>query len=126
MKKLTERQQKYARLVLDDIKNGKLKLEEGKAFVDYISEYMYEAIELAIIEIANRYGINKNKLKEIIDAKPNIKTLNDGNRFTLLCNDRDKEKTLEYYGLYSDKIGKSSIEIQKDLKKFILEDIYTI
>lgn len=124
--KLTERQQKYARLVLDDIKNGKLKLEEGKAFVDYISEYMYEAIELAIIEIANRYGINKNKLKEIIDAKPNIKTLNDGNRFTLLCNDRDKEKTLEYYGLDSDKIGKSSIEIQKDLKKFILEDIYTI
>lgn len=121
--RLTERQQKYARQILDDIKNKVLVVEDGKKFADYISEYMDKAVSDAIHEIADRYGIDEQELIKLIKSKPNSDNLNVGQRFTILCNNRDIDKVKAYY---STSEGMSNMKMQKDLKKFILEDVNKI
>jgi len=121
--RLTERQYRYAEMVLADIKNGVLKYSQTKKLVDYISEYMSKAVADAIHEFACRFGLDEQLLRGIIKSQPNKLNINDGRRLNHLVDSKDLTKTMAYY---NESEGKCSISLHRDLKKFILEDVYEI
>ncbi len=122
--KLTEKQQKYAERVLRDFRNKKLKIEEGKPFVDYIREYMDKARTDAIQDISNRYGISYVALLDIINSNPDESSINSGMQLNILIENCNMDYVKAYYGQISDFKAKSTM--MKDLKQFILNDINEI
>ena len=115
---LTEKQQKYGIIVLNDIKNDILKVEEGKRFVDYIIEYREKIIEETVDEKVNKFGIDKELLLEIINDNPNENTLNQNLRFTNLCKTCDVNKITEYYKKTE---YDSRLLMKKELRNLCLE-----
>lgn len=122
--KLIEKQQKYAEKVLQDIKAGILEVIPDKKFVEYIKEYMNKAKSDAIQEVADRYGVDADMLADIISDNPDEKTINSGMQLNILCDGCGLSKVKAYYGVSSSFKAKSSMN--KDIKKFILEDIREI
>lgn len=55
---LSEIQQKYAQKIIDDIRNGKFELVEGKTFLQYIQEYQEKTIRANILTFADALGIH--------------------------------------------------------------------
>lgn len=96
---LNQEEQRFAEIVLLDLDNGRVILQEGKGFRDYITEYIIKAKNDGISRVAENIGVNEEMLRELIDAHPNEDNLDLHNRFTELCNSIDAEKAKEYFSV---------------------------
>lgn len=72
---LSQEQQKYAGIFLDDVNSNKIKLEINKSFKDYVTEYMRNGQNTRKMKFCESYGINIDAfevfLNEFNKSNPN-------------------------------------------------------
>ena len=121
---LTQEEQKYGNIFIHDVQSGIAALESGKTFRDYITAYEFKDKDEQIKAIASILYLDEIKLRDLMKAGVTEDNINEYGRFDELKNTVDKNKAKEYF---EKKEGvslpayKVNIEIQKLLKKFIVE-----
>ena len=65
---LTQEEQKYANIFIHDVQSGNIKIEDGKSFRDYITEYQFRAKNEQVRQLANALGIDIPKLKNLMNV----------------------------------------------------------
>lgn len=122
---LTQEEQKFANIFIHDVQSGIAKLENGKTFREYITEYQFNAKNDQIKKIANILGLDESKLRNLMDIGINKININDYGRFDELKNTVDKVKAKMYFeqneGITIAPF-KVNIRIHNLLEKFIIQD----
>jgi len=126
---LTQEEQKFANIFIHDVQSGIAKLENGKTFREYITEYQFNAKNEQIKKLVKTLGIDEMKLRKLIDLGINKSNINDYGRFDELKKTVDRTKAKEYF----EKVEaitlppfKVNIRIHNLLEKFIIEGGFEI
>jgi type I restriction enzyme R subunit len=126
---LTQEEQKFANIFIHDVQSGVAKLENGKTFREYITEYQFNAKNDQIKKIANTLGLEESKIRNLLDIGINEFNINEYGRFDELKSTVDKAKAKEYF----EKIEgatipafKVNIKVHNLLQKFIIEGGFEI
>ena len=126
---LSQEEQKFANVFLNEVRSGNITLDPTKTFRDYISEYQFKAKNTQINKLVDAIGVNSIKLKELMNSYVSEENLNDYGRFDALKDTVDRTKAKAYF---EQKEGttlppfKVSIRIDTLLKDFILKDGFDI
>jgi type I restriction enzyme R subunit len=124
---LTQDEQKYANLFLRDIERGGVVIEPDKTLRDYITEYQAKAESDEIRRIADIFGMDEVKLRELVQLKPTDANINEYGRFDRLKETVDKAKARlcfeKQYGVALSP-AKLSMEIDQTLRRFLIEGIF--
>lgn len=122
---LTQEEQKFANIFLNDVMSGNAKLTADKTFKDYITEYLYQAKYGQILKLTRLLGVDKVKLQNLMRDNITEHNINEYGRFDELKATVDRDKAKAYF----EKIeGKSlpafriSIKVDQLLKDFIVKD----
>lgn len=100
---LTQEEQKFANIFLNDVQRGEAKLEEGKTFRDYITEYLANAKNAQITELVNVLGtaadiaVFTDKLTRMMNAGITAANINEFGRLDTLKSYVDKAKAKAYF-----------------------------
>lgn len=126
---LTQEQQKYANLFIRDVQTGVAKIESGKSFREYITEYEYNAKNDQIRKISTILGLDESKLRSLMSSGLTEVNINEYGRFDELKNTVDKNKAKEYFekleGIAIPPF-KVNIRVHNFLQRFIIEDGFDI
>ncbi len=121
---LSQEEQKYANIFLHDIQSGKITMEEGKKFRDYVTEYISAAKNDQISKISRALGLNESKLRTIMSLNVNETNLNEFGRFDELLGTVDKQKAKDFFEKLEDKkipLPKVNIKTYNLLREFIIK-----
>ncbi|MDD2435489.1 MAG: HsdR family type I site-specific deoxyribonuclease [Bacilli bacterium] len=121
---LSKEKQKYANILLNDINSGDIVIESGKTFIDYITEYEIKAENDQIKILSNSFGLDEQKLRQIMSLPLTESNLNEFNRFEDLLKTVNKDtakSSLEKIYNKELKQYEVSMETHEILRKFILE-----
>lgn len=121
---LTHDEQRIANIFLHDVQRGDVKLQEGKSFRDYITEYQFKAKEDEIHAIATSFGLDETKLRRLINAHVNEKNINEFARFDALLSTVDKAQAKQYFEQKEGEtipLFKVNVKVSAFLKEFVLE-----
>lgn len=122
---LSQEEQKFASIFLNDVQSGNVQLTEGKTLRDYITEYLYEAKYGQILKVSALLGLDKDLLQKLMQNDVTEENINEYGRFEELKSTVDREKAKAYFEQLE---GASlppfriSIRIDSFLKDFILKD----
>lgn len=94
---LSQEEQKFANIFLHDVESGDAVLDKGKSFHDYVVEYMNQAKNAKLHQVAEIFGVNEQLLKEIMSSAVTAENLNSYNRFSKLTATIDKEKAKQFF-----------------------------
>lgn len=122
---LTQEEQKYANLFIRDVQNGVAKLESGKAFREYITEYEFNAKNDQIKKMSTILGLDESKLRSLMSSGLTEVNINEYGRFDELKNTVNRGKAKEYFEKIEGETipaFRVNIKVQNLLKKFIIED----
>lgn len=126
---LSQKEQKYAQIFINDIQRGEVKIEKGKTFREYITQYLYESENNKIKKVSNILGLDEEKLRNIINLKVDKNNINAFGRFDELL----KTVNLNMAKSYFEKISNQkltmfdvNIEVYQFLRKFILDSEFDI
>ena len=122
---LSQDEQKYANIFLHDVQSGKIIMQEGKKFRDYVTEYMSNAKNDQISKISQVLGLDECKLRAMMSLNINENNLNEYGRFDELIETVNKQKAKEYFEKLENKklpLPKVNIKIHKLLREFILKN----
>jgi len=120
---LTQEEQKYANIFLHDVQGGEAKLEEGKTFRDYITQYQSKAKNAEINHISQLLGLDETKLRKMMNSGISELNINEYGRFDDLKNLVDKDKAKEYFEKLEGKTippFKINIRVHNLLQRFII------
>lgn len=126
---LTQEEQKYANIFIHDAQSGNAKIEAGKPFRDYVTEYQFYAKNEQIRQLADAIGIDISKLEVLMNVGPTEANINEYGRFDDLKKTVNRGKAKAYFEATA---GTSvlefrlSIKIEKLLKDFILSGGFDI
>lgn len=122
---LTQEEQKYANIFLHDVQKGDAKLEKGKSFREYVTEYQTSATDLQIKKLSQALGLDEAKLRMILTSAVTEQNLNEFGRFDDLKNTVNKAKAKEYFG---EELApfEVNIRVQELLKEFVLKGGFDI
>ena len=126
---LTQEQQKYAGLFMNDLHRGELVLEEDIAFTEYITEYEYRAKNKEVRDLAEALGLDIRQLERFMAGDVTENNIDEFGRFRKLKNsvDRDKAKSFFEEALKETMTPfRLNREIDRLLKDFILKGGYEI
>jgi type I restriction enzyme, R subunit len=126
---LTQEEQKYANIFLHDVESGNARMESGKTFRDYITEYQSKAKNDQIHRISRFLGVDEKKLRNLMAANVTEASINEFGRFDDLKASVDKAKAKEYFEkLENAKIPpfKINIRVHNLLQEFILKGGFDI
>lgn len=126
---LTQEEQKYANIFLHDVESGNAKMERGKSFRDYVTEYQTRAKNDQIHRISRFLGVNEQKLRNLMAAKVTEASINEFGRFDVLKASVDRAKAKEYFEKQENAIipqFKINIKVHNLLQKFILKGGFDI
>lgn len=121
---LTQEDQKFANIFLNDIHRGDIVLEAGKSFRDYVTIYKAKAYSDRLHEIATELGLDEEKLKNLKELKLTSKSIDEYGRFSDLKDTVVAEKAAEYFTKLHGRQLKAfevKIEVDKFLRGFLLE-----
>lgn len=121
---LTQSEQKYAKLFLNDLQRGDAQLIEGHTFRDYINDYKDNAENAQLNAVVSALGLDKNLLTALMGDKVDEKNLNNFGRFDALKATVDKNKAKAYFEKQDGQAippFKLNMRIDKFLKQFIQE-----
>ena len=108
--------QRYARKILDDVKNGAFVPDRNKTLMQYIREYQERIIRKSIHEFAERFGIDEDILYTIY-ATPDGDVANSL-KLKKLESGADDTKLVDHYG---SRIFSARVQFHKDIVAFIVE-----
>ena len=120
---LTQEEQKYANIFLHDIQRGNIFVDENKSLRDYINEYQYRAKNDQIHNFAITFGIDEEKLRNMMSLKLTNVNINEFGRFDELKKTIDKIKAKTYFETKEGvKLNPPKVNIKMDklLRDFIL------
>ncbi|MDO8653301.1 MAG: HsdR family type I site-specific deoxyribonuclease [Undibacterium sp.] len=128
---LTQEEQKFANIFLNDVQRGDVKPEDGKTFREYITEYLANAKNAQIIGVVKVFGkVEKasiasfsTKLSLMMNAGVTEVNINEFGRFDELKNCVDKTKAKAYFEeLEGASISefKINMKVDKLLQEFII------
>ncbi len=109
---LSEEQQKYAKIIIDDIKEGKLTVGD-KTLKQLIAEYKTDAVNQKIIDFADLYGLVVSSLHKIYHTEGNHDM-----EISKLCDGCDRTLVEFHYGC---SWFSARAKLVKDIKDFIGE-----
>lgn len=119
---LTQEEQKYANIFLNDILRGDVTPEEGKTFRDYVTEYMAKAQDDQIHRFAIQFGLEEGLLRGMMTSNVTDANINEFGRFDKLIKTADKQKAGEYFSSIAGKKippPKVNILLDKLLRDFL-------
>ena len=120
---LSQEDQKYANIFLHDVQSGEVFVDDTKSLSDYISEYRYQAQNDRIHRFAETFGIDEEKLRNMMSLHITETNINEFGRFSDIIKTADKAKAKKYF---EEKEGKKlnppkiNIRLDQSLRKFIL------
>lgn len=120
---LTQEEQKYANIFLHDIERGDVIAEYGKTLRDYITEYQFRAKDDQIHRFAHTFGLDEEKLRNMMALKLSEATINEFGRFDDLKKSVDKKKAKAYFEISENtQLIPPKVNMKTDqlLRKFIL------
>lgn len=94
---LSQDEQKCANLFLHDLQRGDIQLEPDKTLQDYIEEYMTNATYARIHRFARTFGLNEDKLRNMMARKLTENNINQYGMLDDLVSNYDKIKAKEYF-----------------------------
>lgn len=102
---LTQEEQKFANIFLNDVQRGNIKPEQGKTFREYITEYLATAKQSQINRVVSALGSTedeniiafKAKLNRMMNATVTAANINEFGRFDDLKSCVDKTKAKAYF-----------------------------
>ena len=94
---LTQEEQKYADIFLQDVKCGNVKIDSNKTFREYVTEYQAKAKNDQITNISQKLGIDESKLRELTNANITEANINEFGRFDALVKSADKVIARQYF-----------------------------
>lgn len=98
---LSQQDQKYANIFLNDIQSGAIQIDENKTFGDYLASYRLQEEESKIKKIIDMF-VFKNEseayFREMLNLPINEKNLNEFGRFDNLVSAIDYKKFEEHLG----------------------------
>ena len=121
---LSSDEQKYANLFIRDVQSGVAKLESGKAFRDYLTEYEFNLKNDQIKKISTLLGLDESKLRLLMSSSLTESNINEYGRFDELKSTVNKTKAKEYFELVEEKTispPKVNIKVYNLLQDFILK-----
>ena len=93
----SQEEQKYANMLLHDIERGDIRIKEGQTFIDYVNQYLYNAKNEEIHQVAVDLGLDEEKLKRIMSLHLSEDNINEFGRFEDLKSTVDKSKAKAYF-----------------------------
>jgi type I restriction enzyme, R subunit len=126
---LTQEEQKYAQVFLNDIYRGEVKITEGKTLKEYITSYQVQAKNDQIGRCAMVFGLGEEKLRHFLARKVSMDSINEFGRFDELLRTVDIKKAREYFEAIEQKklsIPQVHIKIDEFLRHFIFEGGFEI
>ena len=126
---LPQEKQKYANMLIHDIESGDIVIDENKTFIDYITEYETNAENDQIRKLSMAFGINEEKLRNIMASNTATSNLNEFGRYEDLLKTVDLEKAKETLEkAYNKELKKYEINLKVDeiLRKFIINNGFDI
>ena len=94
---LSQKEQKYAKIFLNDIQRGDVVPQAGKTIRDYITEYMANAKDTQLHRLAMALGVDEDRLRAFMKLAVTASNLNEYGRFDALKNTIDKQKAKAYF-----------------------------
>ena len=94
---LTQEEQKFANIFLHDIERGDVNPEPGKTLRDYITEYQYRAKNDQIHRFAQTFGLDEEKLRNMMSFGLTESNINEFGRLDELSKTIDKAKAKVYF-----------------------------
>ena len=122
---LTQEEQKFANIFLNDVMSGNVMLAADKTLRDYITEYLYRAKYGQILKLSGIFGLDKDKLQSLMQSNVTELNINEYGRFDELKATVDRDKAKAYFEKIEGKVlpnFKISIRIDQLLKEFIIKD----
>ena len=126
---LTQEEQKYANIFLHDVESGNVRMESGKTFREYITEYQFKAKNDQIHRIVEVLGVDEKKLRKLMAANVTEANINEFGRFDDLKASVDNAKAKEYFenlGKVKIPAFKVNIKVHNLLQDFILKGGFDI
>jgi len=126
---LSQEEQKYANIFLNDVQSGNIVMEADKTLRDYITEYEVNAKNDQIHKMAEAIGVDEEQLRNFMSSVVNENNINEFGRFDSLKATVNISKAQQYFqqkdGVnYSP--AKIRIRVHQLLQKFILEGGFEI
>ncbi|MDW5416882.1 HsdR family type I site-specific deoxyribonuclease [Iodobacter sp. CM08] len=125
---LTQEEQKYANIFLNDVQRGDATLAEGKTFRDYITEYLANAKNAQITELVNALGkatdiaVFTDKLSRMMNTGITAANINEFGRLDTLKSYVDKAKAKAYFEK-SEAASFSAFQINMKIDKLLQDFI---
>lgn len=122
---LSQEEQKYANIFLHDIQNGDIQIESNKTFKEYIAQYQANAENSLIMKLVELFGLDSDKLKDMMTANVTESNINAYGRLDELKDSVDKVKAKAYFEEAEGKtipLFKINMKVFNLLKEFILND----
>lgn len=121
---LNREQQDYAEIVIQDIQNGKLKVNKNIDFLELITEYQFHQEMKKLNKMADSLGLDAENLKNIKNKVTNESDLNQYGQFDklkMLVNFEKAKLLIE--SEHGEKVPafKVNQEVDRRLRQFILE-----
>ena len=126
---LSQIQQKFANMVIHDIESGDLSIDDNKTFMDYITEYETNTENDQIKRLADSFGLEEDKLRNMLKLPINASNINEYGRFDDLLKTVNQEKTrifLEKIYQKPIEVWESNIEVQKILRDIVLNGLFDL
>jgi type I restriction enzyme R subunit len=127
--RLTQEEQKYANIFLHDVESGNAKMESGKTFRDYITEYQSKAKSDQLRRLSKFLGVDEKKLRNLIAANATEASINEFGRFDDLKASVDMATAKAYFEKLENATippFKIKIKVHNLLQAFILESGFDI
>lgn len=121
---LSQEDQRFAHLIINDIQRGDLVVDEAKTITDYITEYKVAAQNDRIHRFAEAIGVDEKALRKMMELHPNNSNINEYGRLDALKATTDKNKAKAYF---EEKTGQTvtslmvNMKLDKELRDFILK-----
>lgn len=122
---LSQEDQKYANIFLNDIKRGDVIIEDDKTLRDYITEYKVNAKNDQIKRFADTFGIDEKLLRNMMSLKLTESNINEYGRLDELKSTLNKELAKVYFEKLEDtkvSMFKVNLKFDKILREFLLSE----
>jgi type I restriction enzyme R subunit len=120
---LSQEDQKYANIFIHDVQSGDAIFDSKKTFREHITEYQSKAKNSEIDTLAQVFGLDDTKLKNMLNSGITKLNINEYGRFDELKNSVDKEKAKAYFEQEEGKtvsIFQVNIKVHKLFQDFII------
>lgn len=119
---LTQEEQKYANIFLNDIQRGDVIPEEGKTFRDYLTEYMARAHDDRIHRFAEALGLSEALLRDLMSSHVTASNINEFGRLDELKKTVDLKKAAAFFSKGGQSLPLLLVKARLDgeLRRFIL------